>query len=145
MKKTRWIILGLTLVISLAVYANWWFLNEGDGVFTVADEEDYEDYEKILGQSSYVNAEAESYFDNARYLRKKNRDDSIAVLNQLISNDDADEAAKQAAAVAVADYAKTSELESVIENLIRAKGFTDCIVYVGMDNVSVVVETEGLE
>lgn len=148
MKKSRWIILGLTLVISIAVYVNWWFVNEGDGIFTVADGEDYNDYdeyEKILGQSTYVNAESDGYFENARYLRKKNRDDAVAVLNQLISNDDADEVAKKAAAVAVTDYAKASELESTLENLIMAKGFSDCIVYLGTDNVSIVVETDGLE
>ncbi len=148
MKKSRWIILGLTLVISIAVYVNWWFVSNGNDVFTVADGEDYdeyEEYEKILGQSKYVNAESGGYFDNARYLRKKNRDDAVSVLNQLISNDDADSDSKKAAADAVTDYARVSELESTLENLIMAKGFTDCIVYVGNDSVSVVVETDGLE
>ena len=145
MKKSRWIILGLTLVISVAVYVNWWFVNEGNGVFTVAEGEDYDEYEKVLGQSTYVNAEADSYFENARYLRKKNRDDAVTVLNQLISNEDADDAAKKAAAVAVTDYAKATEIESTLENLIMAKGFDDCIVYLGTDNVSIVVATDGLE
>ena len=145
MKKVRWVILGLTLVISVAVYVNWWFLSNGQEVFTVADDDSNEDYEKILGQSTYVNAETESYFENARYLRKKNREDAIAVLNQLIENESADQNARSAAATAITDYAKTGERESSLENLIKAKGFSDCIVYIGTDNVSIVVESEGLE
>ncbi len=148
MKKARWVILGLTVVISITVYVNWYFINRDDSMFTVAEGEDYEDYEeyeKILGQSSYVNANESGYFENARYLRKKNRDDAIAVLNQLIENDDADENAKRAAAAAITDYAKTTEKESTLENIIMAKGFTDCIAYVGVDNVSIVVETQGLK
>ena len=145
MKKSRWIILGLTLVISIAVYANWLFLSNGDDLFTVADGEEYGEYEKILGQSAYVNASESGYFENARYLRKKNRDDAISVLNQLIANSSADESARKAAAVAVTEYVKITESESVLENLIHAKGFNECIVYIGTDNVSVVVESDGLE
>ena len=33
----------------------------------------------------------------------------------------------------------------MLENIIMAKGFTDCIAYVGADNVSIVVESQGLE
>jgi len=145
MKKARWIILGLTVVISITVYINWYFVNKDDGFFTVSEEEEYNEYEKILGQSMYVNANQGGYFENARFLRKKNRDDAIAVLNQLIENDDADDSAKRAAAVAITDYAKTTEKESMLENIIMAKGFTDCIAYVGTDNVSIVVESQGLE
>lgn len=145
MKKARWVILGLTLVVSLAVYVNWWFVSKGNGVFTVADEEEYEEYEKILGKSTYVNAETGSYFDNARYLRKKNREDAIAVLNQLIENESADQNARSAAATAITEYAKTGEREASLESLIMAKGFSDCIVYIGTDNVSVVVESSGLQ
>lgn len=145
MKKARWLILGLTVIISITVYVNWYFVNKENSMFTVAEGEDYDEYEKILGQSAYVNAEDSGYFENARYLRKKNRDDAIAVLNQLIENEDADETAKRAAAVAIADYAKTTEKESTLENIIMAKGFTDCIAYIGVDNVSIVVETQGLQ
>lgn len=144
MKKTRWVILGLTLAVSVSVYVNWLFVNKGDGIFTVADGEDYDEYQKILGQSTYVNSETSGYFENARYLRKKNRDDAISVLNQLIENDSADQTARTAAATAIADYAQTGEKESSIETLIMAKGFRDCIVYLGTDNVSVVVESDGL-
>ena len=48
MKKTRWIILGLTLMISVAVYLNWWFVRDGDDVFTVAGNDECDEYEKIL-------------------------------------------------------------------------------------------------
>ena len=48
-------------------------------------------------------------------------------------------------ALKAAELAKSIETEGKIENLIKAKGFTDCMVYYDTDNVDVVVKTEGLE
>lgn len=144
MKKARWIILGLTLVVCIAVYINWEFVNSGNNNFTIADTND-EEYQKILGETTYVNTTETDYFENARYLRQKNRDDSISVLTELINNENADEDAKCAAASAIAGYAETSETEAMLENIIKAKGFSDCIVFLGSDNVSIVVEASGLK
>ena len=36
------------------------------------------------------------------------------------------------------------ESETVIEDLIKASGFEDCVVYIDGDNASIVVKTNGL-
>lgn len=130
MKKTKWVILFLALVICVAVFANWELLrgkfsgqqSTGGGVL-VSDQ----------GQTG-------SYFENARYTRQKTRDEAISVLNSVIGNAEADEDAKKAAAENINGYAVAAERENKIENLIASKGFSDCVAFVGNDNVSVVVK-----
>ena len=144
MKKAKWAILGLTFVLTVAVFINWRYMNENSGVPANSEikEDDY--YKKILGEALYV-SENSTYFENARYTRQKSRDEAVSVLNTLISNASADSDSKKLAAETIADYAKITEKEQVIENLIKSKGFDDCIVFLGHDNASVVVETLGLE
>ena len=50
-----------------------------------------------------------------------------------------------AASEDISGYAKRAEMETSIENQIKAKGFEECIVFLGADNASIVVKTEGLE
>lgn len=141
MKKTRLIIVGLTVVMTVAVYANWKYSSEG-GDYPVASTDG--DQLKTLGQTAYVSSES-TYFDNARYTRSKNRSDAVAVLNELINNTDADASSRKLAAETVANYAQITEAEANVENLIMSKGYEDCVVFITEDTASVVVETLGLE
>ncbi|MBO5299691.1 MAG: SpoIIIAH-like family protein [Clostridia bacterium] len=140
MKKTRWIIVGLTAVLTVAVYINWKYSSEG-GDYPVASGDDNL---KVYGGATYVSSES-SYFDNARYSRSKNRSDAVAVLNELIENDDADASSRKLAAETVACYAQITQDEATVENLILSKGYEDCVVFLTEETASVVVETLGLE
>ena len=51
---------------------------------------------------------------------------------------------KQASEKAVA-LTEVIEAESRIENLIKAKGFEECVVYITTDSANVVVKSEGLD
>ena len=42
------------------------------------------------------------------------------------------------------DLAKQVDSEKKMEDLVKAKGFKDCLVYINEDKVDVVVKTEGL-
>ncbi len=145
MKKTRWFILGLTAVICVAVFVNWKYFNsqerpEDEGSTVQGDSSD-----KNMGDASEVlSPQDDSYFDTARYSRKKARDEAVAVLNILISNQDTEEAARQAAYAEITAYAKLSEKEAAVENLIKAKGFDDCIVFLTKDTASIVIGCESL-
>ena len=55
-----------------------------------------------------------------------------------------DDQSRLEAADKINGYAVRSEQEKAIENQIIAKGFEDCIVFVGEDNACVVVKTDGL-
>ena len=100
---------------------------------------------KILGEETYVmSSEDDSYFDNARYTRKHYRDEAMSVFKSGLNDSNADSTARLAASESINEYARRSETETAPENQIKAKGFSECIVYVGEDNASVMVQSTGL-
>ena len=112
---------------------------------------------KVLGEATLVDSSLEGgevsvssgsvsngYFADARINRQKARDAAIEVLQGIISNQSLDEAEKRSAASELGIIATISTKESNMENLVKAKGFTDCVVVIGASNVTVVVQTDGL-
>ena len=87
----------------------------------------------------------EAYFAEAKVTRQRTRDESVETLTNMMENAEIDPNIKAEMALKAAELAKSIETEGKIENLIKAKGFTDCMVYYDTDNVDVVVKTEGLE
>lgn len=141
MKKTRWFILGLTLVVCAAVFVNWKYVQElEDNVLSNENQEG-----KILGDIAFVSSMDDTYFDTARYTRQKSRDEAIAVLNTIVENEKADAESRIKASENINTYAQITEKEAIIENLIKSKGFSECIVFLSADNASVVVETKALQ
>lgn len=129
MKKIRFLILGLSLVLCVAIFANW------DRISAVNENEETE---KVIGSETYVGGE--SYFEAARYSRDRVRAETVSALKEIIADEKTDEETKKSAESDVAFYAKASEAENGIENLVKAKGFSECAAFVGKDNVNVVVE-----
>lgn len=133
-KKTRWLIAFLTVAVIVAVGIGWKISSTERSVVpeTVGD-----------GKSIKTSAD-DDYFDNARYTRQQSRDETIGVLKSIVNNENADDQSRLAAADSINGYAVRSEQERAVENQIIAKGFEDCIVFIGEDNVCVVVKTDGL-
>jgi len=84
------------------------------------------------------------YFSAARLTRQRARDAAVALLEEAIDlgNLTSEEAADTSAALEA--MASVTMTESTIEGLVMAKGFSDCVVFAGDDEISVVVpEPEG--
>lgn len=162
--KKRYVLLaGLILVVGMAVYLNWQYnLNNGDFDATevLANDGQVEDSAKNYGDAAFVNASSDSavdapavsgqanstdeYFAEARLTRQNTRDEAIALIEENLSSVKVSDEIKAEAALAVAQIAKRIEEEGKIENLIKAKGFTDCMVYLDGENADVVVKSQGL-
>ncbi|MBQ8908909.1 MAG: SpoIIIAH-like family protein [Clostridia bacterium] len=85
-----------------------------------------------------------SYFSTYRSTRESTRDQELLYYDAIISNE-----ASTADAIANAESLKLSliaqmEHELVIEGLIKAKGFEDCIVSILDENVNAVVKAKEL-
>ncbi len=81
----------------------------------------------------------DSYFDTARLNREEARDSALTILRQTVQDPEADEQAVSTASESIAAMASATLRESEIENLITAKGYTDCVAFIGDNSVSVVV------
>lgn len=84
-------------------------------------------------------AASTGYFAAARLNRQQARDSALATLRETLSDENAQEAAKQEAGEAIETLASSTMSEAQIENLVMAKGYQDCVAFISGGGVSVVV------
>ena len=157
--KKQWMMVALVVALGAAVYLNYYFTQDiplTQGEQSTANDTDDEG----LGDALFVGAQtqddpqdedpsqdasAEDYFEAARASRTKAREESVKLLEEVFGSaqSTADEkAAATAKATAIADHILQ---ESNIENLIIAKGFADCVVFIHDDACRVVVDAAELQ
>ncbi|MCD8341600.1 MAG: SpoIIIAH-like family protein [Clostridiales bacterium] len=120
-----------------------------DSVDTASGESEEEDAlaEHALTEedTSQTVAEESNYFDTARLNREEARDSALSILQETVDDPAADSEAVSAAAESITAMAAATLAESQIESLITAKGYADCVAFIGDSSVSVVVSTENGE
>ena len=79
------------------------------------------------------------YFSTARLNRQQARDSALTLLQDAAANEDADETVRTQLAEAIETMANSTVSEAQIENLVTAKGYTDCVAFLSEDSASVVV------
>ena len=130
------------LVICAAVFVNWQ-LNSGtndiEGITTGGDGD------KVLGESLEVNESADSdFFATSVIDRERTRDEAIETLREITENIEASEESKKEAMDKMTSLADSMTKEVNIENLVIAKGFSDCVAVVNGTSVDVIVKSTGL-
>lgn len=148
--KRNAVIVVIVLFVGAAVYLNWSYNQAG----TAAGETESgaETSQKILGQASLVSGADEGaieagqeetaatgYFATARLNRQQARDSALELLQQAAAEDGADTAVIDEANAAIQTMAAATLSEAQVENLVIAKGYGDCICFIGDESVSVVV------
>ncbi len=159
--KKQIIITSLVLILGAAIYLNWQFADvpQADletGVSITGEQstdaqetagETSSDDQKVLGEATLVNAQTmstEEYFASARLARDKARDEAVETISSILDDETLSEADKKEANAKALAMTDMIEAESRMENLIKAKGFTDCMVYLSETGANVVVKSEGL-
>ena len=110
------------------------------------------DGEKLLGDAKLVDSQGidglsiadESYFAMARLARTRSRDEAIQTIATILDREQLTETDKQEASDRALAITDVIEEESRIENLVKAKGFEECMVYITDTGASVVVKSDGL-
>jgi len=142
----------VALMLCMAVYLNWSYNRGGtdDGYKSM---EDFET-SKMLGEAALVDGSAageieetsgtetdisEDYFSEARLSRQQARDEAVSILNTTVLNEGAGEEAVQQANAEIQIMAQAAMQESRIENRIVAKGYAECVVFVGDNGINVIV------
>ena len=85
-----------------------------------------------------------SYFDSARLNRQQARDSALSLLQEAAGDENADQAMRDEANASIQTMASVTVSEAQIENLVTAKGYADCVAFIGDNSVSVVVSNNGL-
>jgi len=149
--KRNLMILTVVLFVSAAAYLNW---NYSQSAANVG---------KILGESALVSGTADgssleedasredqeafgakkNYFDTARLNRQESRDSALSLLKEAAADEKADQAAIDEANREIQQIAQNTTTEATIENLVMAKGYSDCVAFVNKESVSVVIAGTG--
>ena len=94
--------------------------------------------------TSKENMNKSTYVLDMKMTREKQRNDLSEELNEIISNPSTTDKSREEASNMKLQLVKYQEIELKIENLLSAKGFENALVYIGEDNVNVVVNKEDL-
>lgn len=133
------------LLIGLAVYLNYrWFYDplESLGYGENNMENNFSDSEQTGADTSDTE---NNYFTATALSREQSRDEAIDVLKLVTENAEASEAAKAEAAAKISKIAVDMQNEANIENLVKAKGFEECVAIISDDAVSVIVKADTLQ
>ena len=82
------------------------------------------------------------YFATARINREEARDNSLSILQKTVNDPKASKDAVDAASKSITAMASATLQESKIESLVTAKGYSDCVAFIGDNSVSVVVKAK---
>ncbi len=142
--KKHIILACLTLILGAAIYMNYAF-SVADQDISTADA-DAESTEAVnYGDAAFVNADSESdYFAQVRLARMTSRDEAVETLSTILGGGDLSDEESVSYTNEAVNLSKLSESESTVENLIKAQGFDDCVVYLNGSTANIVVKSEGL-
>ncbi len=146
-QKRHIVLASLMFALATAVFINWRFSPENS--------QKLKDVSKELGVATYVNAEkasddqvanvskqvssSDAYFAKAVLERDQSRDEAIDVAQKTLTLSDSSEEAKTLAVEQLSKLEDNMVIESNVENILKAKGFTNCLCMMSDDSCSVAV------
>lgn len=146
-RKRNITMIAVLLFVCAAVTLNWSYnqrWGKPDAEMVQAMDEARESADAAYAQA--VAAGASAYFAEARLTRQNSRDDALTLLQTAATSENASQETIDSAMNSISTMAANSMKESQVENLLIAKGFSDCVVYIGSNSVTVAVPApkEGL-
>ena len=161
--KARWkrnaVVVTMGVLVLCAAALNWKYAG-GQGADAAAEAEPAGT--KILGEAALVSGQetgedgteavdetgvytGSDYFASARLTRQQARDNAISLLQEAADQENAGESVANEASEGIQVLASYTMKEAQVENLVTAKGYRDCVAFMGEDGVSVVVSTDSGE
>lgn len=132
-------------MIGVAGYVNLSYTTKEDTLPTFGMAPQMEDASpQAKAVSAPVATAAADRLAQARLDREKSRSASMDVYRELIASKDATKEAKESAQANLTLSAKAMETETVLEQLIAAKGFAGAVVYLSETSANVVVKAKNL-
>lgn len=160
--KRNAVVGAIALFVCAAVYLNWNYEQESQAGKTlgqstmVGSETEDPLIQSTTGAedpgSSEVDAQTDTqatsagetgagsdYFATARLNRQQARDSALSLLQDAAAREDADETVKNQVNDTIQTMADYTVTEAQIENLVVAKGYADCVAFIGEESLSLAV------
>ena len=157
--KRNAVVAAIALFICAAVYLNWSYGQQAEAGKTLgqsamvggntndplvtgdssAQTGSTQDTQSGDAQTSAQAETGSEYFATARLNRQQARDSALSLLQDAAAREDADETVKTQVNDTIQTMADYTVTEAQIENLVIAKGYTDCVAFIGEDALSLAV------
>ncbi len=157
-RKASLIILSFAMV--MAVYLNWQYSRTGADSYILTDEyvqrtntepqmyendmlmtsDEYEN--KNYGDAQLVataKSDTDKYFRQAKLSRQKTRDEILDTLQKTLKNAKLSDIDKKAATEKLSVIIRDMTNETDIENMVKAKGFSECVASISDGKITVAV------
>ncbi len=148
-KKKQMIMTAMVLVLGIAGYLNYRY--DKDEVQNVASITNEDINEPEVGETVMVNANAAKdkeeetdFFAMEKLNRDKQRAKTFEELKKTLSDPDVSAEVKSETQQKLNDLIYFEENEVMAQNLLSAKGFTDTVVYITSENVTVTIKRDGI-
>ncbi|MFI3251354.1 MAG: SpoIIIAH-like family protein [Eubacteriales bacterium] len=132
---------AITLFVCAAVYLNWSYDQEVESGKTLGEAAMVagETSDPLLEETTLnVVEEENNYFATARLNRQQARDSALTLLQDAAVSSEDPTLLDQTNA-AIATMANFTVTEAQIENLVMAKGYLDCVAFIGDESISIAV------
>lgn len=162
--KRNAVVIAVLMFVCVAVYLNWLYnkkeansaasqasasdtadaavedtsAGESAGLYYTANSGDVSQA-AATGDTAAVSDEVSQYFAQVRLTRQQARDEAKETLTLVTQTEGADEASVSQALESLNKIADWTVKEAELESLIIGKGFSDCVVYMTDDGVTVTV------
>ena len=157
-KKVVVVVACLAIIVT-AVYVDWRIGGSDPKNSEYLYTSEISDSSKILGEAKFVDnkkdttkksldaskdVSTDNYFSSAQINRKRSRDESVEMLQTVVDSSESMPDVKDKALKDMMTIASDIEKEATVEEMVKAKGFKDCIAVITGENINVVVKTPGL-
>ena len=140
------VVAAVAVFVCAAVYLNWSYGREETVGKDLGDPTLVSQSDPLVGQQTggagTEGSQAQvtsGYFATARLNRQQARDSALTLLQDAAARQDADQTMRDEANAAIQTMADYTVTEAQIENLVVAKGYADCVAFIGEDSVSLAV------
>lgn len=143
--KKNLIAAAVLVTVCAGIYLNWLYSEDQ----ATADLTDTLDADKILSSDTLVISGDEAlsavdntntmddYFAAVRLARQQARDSAVSLLQEAMAYDE--NLKDSTSSAQLENIVQTALQEAQIESLVIAKGYADCVAYIGDDGISVAV------
>ena len=150
-RKRNITMIAVLVFVCAAVALNWSYNNRwGQPDSEMVSAEDGAMFDAAAADTGAAAAQEETvasgYFAEARLTRQVSRDEALELLQTAAAAETASQETIDSAINAISAMATCSMKEAQIENLLLAKDFSECVVYIGNGSITVAVPApaEGL-
>jgi stage III sporulation protein AH len=101
---------------------------------------------QVAGPTDHSPPESgDKFFAEYRMDRERLRGKQVEMLREILNKSSSDKEARQAASLRLVEISTDMEREMKAENLIKSKGYQDCVVIIQPESTTVVVAAEHLQ